>query len=91
MALTTPLELEIRRRIASVLAGESSLRDFYRWFMPATWELESTGNPEALRLIHDITHLFSELSAGDLSHAEMLHELALAVSPKASSARHRIA
>jgi hypothetical protein len=85
MTLTTPIELEIRRRIASVLAGESSLGDFYRWFMPATWDLDCTQNPEAIRLIHDITHLFSELSAGDLSRAEMLHELEQAASSHASA------
>jgi hypothetical protein len=85
MTLTTPIELEIRHRIASVLAGESSLRDFYRWFMPATWDLECSQNPEAIRLIHDITHLFSELSAGDLSRAEMLHELAKAASAHAAA------
>jgi hypothetical protein len=85
MALTTPIDLEIRRRIASVLAGELSLRDFYRWFMPATWDLDCTENPEALRLIHDITHLFSELSAGDLSPSEMLHELEQAASSQASA------
>jgi hypothetical protein len=90
MALMTPIEHEIRSRIASVLAGESSLRDFYHWFMPATWELECTENPETLRLIHDITHLFSELSAGDLSPPEMLHELELVASSQ-SSAHPRIA
>jgi len=89
MTLTTPIELEIRRRIASVLAGESSLRDFYRWFMPATWDLEGVQSPEAIQLIHDITHLFSELSAGDLSRAEILHELERAASHP--SAHPRIA
>jgi hypothetical protein len=80
MATTIPLHLEIRFRIATLREGESSLREFYEWFVPATWQVERTGEEEAIRLTHTITHLFSEFSAGDLTASEVTDGLlALAV------------
>lgn len=87
--MKTPFDLEIRHRVAAVLSGESTLRDFYRWFMLATWEIERVESPEARRVIRDITHLFSEFSSGDLTRDEMLRELELVASPHASASGHR--
>jgi hypothetical protein len=81
MATTTPLDLEIRSRLSAVLAGEMPLREFYRWFVPATLDVEYTGNPEAIRLTHDLAHFFSELSAGILTRDEIRQMLASAASP----------
>lgn len=78
--MTTSLELEIRYRVAAVLRNESTLGDFYRWFVPSTWQVEHDDDPEVIRLIHRITHLFSELSAGDISPREFKRDLALTAS-----------
>ena len=58
-----------------MLAGETSLRNFYRWFVPATLEVEYTGNPEAIRLTHHLAHFFSELTAGILTREEIRQTL----------------
>ncbi len=47
--MTTPLDLEIRARLMRLLNGETTLREFARWFLPATWNVEATGNDEAVR------------------------------------------
>jgi hypothetical protein len=69
--VVTPLDVEIRSRLTAVLAGEANPRDFYDWFIPATLEVEATGSPEAIRLSHDLIHLFAERSAGMLTGAEL--------------------
>ena len=77
--MTTPLDLEIRRRVAAVLEGKSSLRDFYRWFAPTTWEVDPK-DLEAIRLRNEITHLFNIRSAGELTPGEFKLLLDFAVS-----------
>jgi hypothetical protein len=79
MATSTPRHNEIRSRIAAVLDGESSLREFYEWFVPATWQVEQTGEAEAIRLTHEIAHLFSEFSGGDLTASKVMDGLSLAL------------
>jgi len=78
--MSTPLDLEIRTRIAAVLSGDVPLRDFYYWFVPATLEVERHSEPEAARLTYTIAHLFAELSAGDISPREFKRDLQLAAS-----------
>jgi hypothetical protein len=77
--MTTPHHLAIRSRIATLLKDGTTLRDlreFYEWFVPATWQFESTGEEESIRLTNEISHLFSEFSAGDLTAAEVMDGLA---------------
>ena len=48
--METPLSLEIRRRVAAYLSGESTLGDLQAWLVPATWDLnEEEGSAAALR------------------------------------------
>jgi hypothetical protein len=77
--MTTPLEIEIRSRAATVLRKEAGLRDFYRWFVSATWQIDPT-DLEARRLSHEILHLFNELSAHILTQSEFMRELNQATS-----------
>ena len=74
--MATPLDLEIRSRLIRVIAGDTTLREFYRWFVPATWEVERTENPEAIRLTHLLAHLLNEFSAGDLTAEDVKRRLA---------------
>ena len=73
--MATPLDLEIRSRIAAVLAGELALRDFYYWFGPATWNVRAAENPEAARLTYALAHLFAELDIGDYPPGELKRDL----------------
>ncbi len=73
--MTTPLDVEIRSWIARVLTGEATLRDFYRWFVPATWEVERSGNAEAIRLTHALALLLNEFSAGDITADDVKRQL----------------
>lgn len=75
MVTTTPLDLEIRVRLERVISGAMTLGEFYRWFVPATWEVELTGQPEAIRLTHEVAHLLNELSLGDVTTREMKRRL----------------
>ena len=79
MTTTTPLHLEIRSRAETLHEGGTTLREFYEWFVPATWQVELTGEQEAIRLTREIAHLFNELSAGDLTASEVIEQLALAI------------
>jgi hypothetical protein len=82
----TSLDIQIRRRIFSLLEGHSTVSEFYRWFVPTTFQIERSSNPEAIHLTHRVAHLFSELSSGDLTPRELRHELDLAASTYVSTA-----
>ncbi len=75
--MMTPLHHAIQTRLCQALTGEMTLREFYRWFVPATWGVTPESDPGAARLTYQIEHLFNERSAGDLSHDELRTELAL--------------
>lgn len=86
---TTPIDVEIRARIAQVLSGELAFREFYYWFVPATLGVERTRNLEAIRLTHDMAHLFSEMSAGLLTPKEARRVLESALtSPESLKAQN---
>ena len=51
------------------------LREFYRWFVPETWDVQERNNPEATRLTHHIDHLFILLSDHVISPREFKREL----------------
>jgi hypothetical protein len=91
MTLAVPLDVQIRTQVAAVLAGEIGLDAFYDWFIPATWEVERTGNSEAVRLTHDLVHLFSELTSGLLTRDEVKQALEAAASSSTQPDRQRIA
>lgn len=74
--MATPLYEEIRSRLASALARKTTLREFHRWFVPATWGIRPEEDPDAAELTFAIEHLFAERSAGDLTIAAMRQELA---------------
>jgi hypothetical protein len=71
----TSLDLEIRSQLARVLTRETSLRDFYEWFVPATWEVEQSANDEAIRLTYQIAHLLNNFSADDISAEDVEGQL----------------
>ncbi len=53
------------------LSGELSLRDFNRWFLPASRNVHRSGNAEAERLVGDIGLALSEFQAGHRTETEL--------------------
>lgn len=78
--MKTPLDIEIRSRIAAVLAGNVQPRDFYHWLGPSTWGIKAREHPEAARLTYAIEHLVAELSNGDITPREFKRDLQLTAS-----------
>ena len=69
--MTQPLDQEIREHLVRYLSGELSLRDFNRWFMPATWNIDRSGNDDAERLVGDIGLALAELQAGHATEEQV--------------------
>lgn len=68
------LDQEIRTWIARYLRGGVSLDAFERWFTPATWDVESTGDAAAQGLAAVVALKLAEFSHGDLSVDELREE-----------------
>ena len=66
--------------MAEALAGESTLRDFCNWFVPATLDVARLGNDEVARLTNAIDHVVFDLNAGVLTGREARQELMDAMS-----------
>lgn len=69
--MPSSLDLEIRKWVARYLAGEISLSVFEEWFIPATWNVEQSGNIEAVDLAHEIDLLLAEHSNGHWTESEL--------------------
>jgi hypothetical protein len=54
------LALNIRRKLADYLAGQMSLAEFKDWFVGATWDVDSSGDPDAINLTYEVWHVLSE-------------------------------
>ena len=89
--MKTPVDLEIRRRVAAVQNGEMRIRDFFHWYIPMWWEADFTDNPGLDAMTRRITYAWCEATSGILTRDELLRELAEAVSAKPSAARHEVA
>ena len=66
---------EIRKRLASYVGGEISLRDFQEWFVPVAWGTDARGNSAATSLVSRIELLLAEFSNGDWTEQELKHKL----------------
>ena len=60
-------ESELRERLARVVAGEESLRDFQTWFVPSFWEETPTTESPEHRLAHEVELVISEYTSGGWS------------------------
>lgn len=56
------LEAELRRRLAGLVEGDESLRDFHAWFVPTFWD-ESDIDQPARRLAHEVELVISEYTS----------------------------
>jgi hypothetical protein len=73
------LERELRNKIARFVAGKVSMRDFNRWFIPATWEIEDA--PALLReFVYSVKALLDDYDDKRLSKTALRHQLSLLMS-----------
>lgn len=66
-----PSSSEIRTRLVDYLAGRSSFAEFHRWLIPATWDIELTGDTEASDLTDTTSLRIAEYLNGDCMEAEL--------------------
>ena len=73
--METSLDHDIRERLARYLRGETGLRDFDAWFVPATWEVDQERDPVAYDLTNEISLRLAEYSNGHWNEAELKDRL----------------
>lgn len=63
--------LQIRQRLAEYLLGITSLQQFEDWFVPATWDIHKSNDPEVEVLTDEIESNLSEYTGGQLSQQDL--------------------
>ena len=66
---------EIRTHLADWLDGKFSLAEFEDWFVPETWNVHKSNDPEAESLADEIELRLSEYSGGHLRAEQLREEL----------------
>lgn len=69
--MSTSMESEIRERLARYLGGETTLDEFYAWFVPATWDVERETDEGAFDTTNEIYLRLAEYSNGHRTEAEL--------------------
>lgn len=69
--MLTPLDSSIRQHLAQSIMGETTLRRFDEWFVPATWDVDRSGDQPLIDLTYEIILRLAEYSNGDCSEAEL--------------------
>lgn len=74
--MTVGIDLEIRAALVRYLNSEISLAEFEDWFVPVAWNIEQTGNREAIELAAEIELRLAEFTNGHWSEDELHNKLA---------------
>ncbi len=69
--MTTPTTRDIRAKLSDYLAGQASVTEFEDWFFPATWDIETTGDPEAQQLVWAVMTPLTEFKSDVIDQAEL--------------------
>ena len=95
--MTTPIGKKIRERAWSYVLGQSTLKDFEKWFVPIAWEIEKFRDQDAERLAYQISNLLAEYSNGDRTEVSLrtamipsLNEISLGVVAPSNSSSGQI-
>jgi hypothetical protein len=75
------LNHDIRHQLARYLTGEISLEVFGDWFVPATWDIDKTGDQPTIDLTYEIILRLAEYSNGDCTEGELKQILRPLVEP----------
>lgn len=65
------LDVDIRRSLSRFIVGEISIEEFEDWFVAATWEVEKSGNINAIDLAREVDLRLAEFSNGHWSVDEL--------------------
>jgi hypothetical protein len=69
------LDQEVYSQLVRYLANQLPLTEFRDWFDQNTWEVDQSGNPEAMRLASAIELRLAEFSTGHWTEDELRQQL----------------
>jgi hypothetical protein len=69
--MAASLDARIREHLADYVSGKTSLWEFDDWFIPATWDVDKSGDQPLIDLTYEIILRLAEYSNGDCSEAEL--------------------
>jgi len=72
---------QIRSRIARCVSGQDSLDLFREWFVPVSWDIEQTGDAEAIALAYRVDGLLGEASSAGWTDEQLREELGNTLRP----------
>lgn len=83
--MQSQLESQTQDMARRYVAGEISLTQFQDWFVPISWDIETTGDHSAIHLAHQIDGLLAEASSANWVERDLREELGNAVRSFADS------
>jgi hypothetical protein len=64
-------DTQIRSQIRRLLSNEVSLRDFQKWYVPVTWDIDRSNEVAAKNLAAEIDLKLAEYTSGHLTESEV--------------------
>jgi hypothetical protein len=61
----------IRERVTAYLAGELTRPELQEWLVAETWDVDQSGDPQAIDLTYEIKLALAEHSRGDISRTAL--------------------
>ena len=71
----TPLDLEIRSRLADYLGGRTGLQDLQQWVTTQAWNIEKRADSATASLVREIDLFLAEFAHGDWTDVELAEKL----------------
>ena len=68
-------ESQIRKALCAYANRNISLDEFRDSFVPISWDIENSGDPDAISLAHQIDGILAEASSSDWTEEELRQEL----------------
>jgi hypothetical protein len=79
------IEAKIRRALLECSERRLSLDEFRAWFVPLSWNIEESGDPQAMELAHQIDGILAEASSGGWTEEQLCEQLTSSVLAKSIS------
>ena len=73
--MSETIENQIRQKLWSYANEKVSLDEFRAWFVPLSWNIEDSREPQAIQLAHQIDGILAEASSADWTEADIYEEL----------------
>jgi hypothetical protein len=68
-------DTQIRNQIRRLLSNEVSLREFQKWYVPATWDIDRSNEASSKDIASEIDLKLAEYTSGHLAEPELRHDL----------------